>query len=375
MRRWRLTAGVVAGALLATGCAPFGAVAAMHAVVHAATLDATASASAQRPVPPTHVSATAGVKSVRLRWAAPSSDNGSPITGYVITRYYHGRAQASKTIKSAAVAAVLAGLPLGDPFVYRVAAKNRFGVSPQSTPSNVVTATGKLGPNAPPPAGGYFQTLPPGAKLPTGTACAAKAHYSAWEPRADNNAANHRTPPWPVKERNHPDFNSTFNEKFKPRINGDFTGTTDEIIQWAACKWGLSDELVRAEAVDETEWHQDNESDDENRSSGHCALGDNRDPCPTSFGILQIKWYYNPDSTRANSSYPWSRTMTAFSLDYALAWMRGCYEGWAYFGNQARGDLLGCMGGWYSGSFGDSGAQDYIARVQGFENSKPWRHW
>ena len=107
---------------------------------------------------------------------------------------------------------------------------------------------------------------------------------------------------------------------------------------------GLSDEVVRAEAIDETDWHMNNESDYEPRSAGHCALGDNRDPCPTSFGILQIKWYYNPDTNRANSSYPWSKNMTAFSLDYTLAWLRGCYEGWQYFGAESRGDLWGCLG-------------------------------
>ena len=41
--------------------------------------------------------------------------------------------------------------------------------------------------------------------------------------------------------------------------------------------------------------------------------------------------------------------MTAFSLDYTLASLRGCYEGWEYFGSKSRGDLMGCLGAWYSG--------------------------
>ena len=40
------------------------------------------------------------------------------------------------------------------------------------------------------------------------------------------------------------------------RVTGHFTGTTDEIIQWAACKWGLSDNLLRAIAVRESGWYQ-----------------------------------------------------------------------------------------------------------------------
>ena len=103
------------------------------------------------------------------------------------------------------------------------------------------------------------------------------------------------------------------------------------------------------------------ESDDEPRSNGHCTKGDHRNPCPTSFGILQIKWYYNPDSNPTNNSYPMSKNITAFSLDYTAAMLRGCYEGWQYFGSKARGDLLGCMGGWYSGSWHDGAANSYIA--------------
>ncbi len=166
-------------------------------------------------------------------------------------------------------------------------------------------------------------------------------HYSNWEPRPQNNAQNHRTPKRPLIVRKHPDFNTAWQTKFRPRISGNFTGTTDEIIQWAACKWGLSDDMLHAEAVDESDWSMNVESDDEPRANGHCAAGDHRDPCPTSFGILQIKWYFNPDKKPKNNSYPMSKNMTAFSLDYTAAQLRGCYEGWEYFGSKTRGDLWG----------------------------------
>src|SRR2546425_8834298 len=48
---------------------------------------------------------------------------------------------------------------------------------------------------ATPPAGGYLQILPPGSALPSDAQCAARVHRSAWEPRAENYAANHRVPP------------------------------------------------------------------------------------------------------------------------------------------------------------------------------------
>jgi hypothetical protein len=34
-----------------------------------------------------------------------------------------------------------------------------------------------------------------------------------------------------------------------PPAKGDDEGTTDEIIQWAACKWGIDTDVVRAQAV------------------------------------------------------------------------------------------------------------------------------
>jgi len=238
-----------------------------------------------------------------------------------------------------------------------------------------VNPTSKLHAKAPPPAEGYFPTLAPGAKLPSEASCDGRVKYSNWEPRPNNSLANHRTPKRPLVVRKHPDFNATWNSKFRPRVTGNFTGTTDEIIQWAACKWGLSDEMLRAESVDESNWSMNVESDFENRANGHCTRGDHRNPCPTSFGILQIKWYYNPDGNPANNSFPMSKNMTAFSLDYTAAMLRGCYQGWEYFGSKSRGDLWGCMGAWYSGDWYDGGAQAYIERVQEQYNSKPWRSW
>ena len=40
------------------------------------------------------------------------------------------------------------------------------------------------------------------------------------------------------------------------RVTGNFTGTTDQIIQWAACKWGIDEDIVRAQAAKESGWHQ-----------------------------------------------------------------------------------------------------------------------
>src|SRR5581483_8351475 len=77
-----------------------------------------------------------------------------------------------------------------------------------------------------------FATLPPGSALPSGAECAARMHRRGWEPRPENAAANETPGVTGVRidgagERGQ--------ELLAARIDGAFSGTTDEIIQWAAC--------------------------------------------------------------------------------------------------------------------------------------------
>jgi hypothetical protein len=225
------------------------------------------------------------------------------------------------------------------------------------------------------PVDGYFKTLPVGAALPSDATCAARVHRTAWEPRGGNTIANHVKPKQPVVLANDPAYDATFQQTYKPRVTGNFTGTTDEIFQWAACKWGLADNMVRAQAVEESHWHQNTESDFEPKSSGHCPQGEERDPCPTSFGILQIKWYFHPSLSPVDSSYPMSKAMTAFSVDYEVSEMRGCYDGHSFEGEKAKGDLFGCMGIWFAGALHTGPADEYIDRVKHSLDKKPWLKW
>lgn len=119
----------------------------------------------------------------------------------------------------------------------------------------------------PPPAGGYFPTLiAPGdvSALPRSGACARAVHRSTWEPRPDNDGANHvLVDPTSVHNSfasrprsSSGSYDSRWDSWLLPRVNGQFSGTTDEIIQWAACKWGLPDNYLRAEADTESTWFQ-----------------------------------------------------------------------------------------------------------------------
>jgi len=217
------------------------------------------------------------------------------------------------------------------------------------------------GSSSPPASGGYFSVLPPGSALPSGAECAARVHQSSWEPRHDNDAANHTSVTNTLGSFSQ--WNSAWNTNYKPRIDGAFQGTTDEIIQWAACKWGWSDELIRAEAVVESTWHQS-------------TIGDNG----TSYGLMQVRYLYHPRVQNgckdcAGSSWPNSQDSTAFNVDLFGAEMRGCYNGMSTYLGNTTGDIWNCIGSWYSGAWKDSGSATYQGWVQNALNNKPWLHW
>ena len=226
-------------------------------------------------------------------------------------------------------------------------------------------ASGGPPPPPVPPVPGDFQLLPVGASLPSDRDCAARVRRSSWEPRPENYDANHLTPGG-LALTDQPDFDGLWNATFRPRVTGAFIGTTDELIQWTACKWGLSADILRAQAAQESHWRQGAAGDLEARSEGNCAPEDGGDPCPTSFGLLQNKWYYN------RTAYPMLRTMTPFHLDWSAAKLRGCYDGRK---GHPAGDIWGCVGEWFSGAWNDAGAIAYVSRVKAQLDGRPWSRW
>jgi autotransporter family porin len=218
-------------------------------------------------------------------------------------------------------------------------------------------------PTVPPPTVApamLFPTLPPGTALPAEADCAARVRRSPWEPRPENRQANH-TVPATLALGEWSGHNERANRELLPRITGNFTGTTDEILQWGACKWGLDENLVRAVAVQESDWRQAMVGDTEDDPS-HCAPG-YATPCPTSFGITQVRWYVWP------GTFPHARDSTALAVDYWGGLVRSCYEGYvdwlhSFTDVYEKGDLWGCVGFWYAGRWYDDLNQDYIAKVQ-----------
>ena len=206
----------------------------------------------------------------------------------------------------------------------------------------------------------YFGLAPQGTPLPRSDAYCA----SHVEPMAENvpanEGANHDIPPagtnfdWGPSTTGNAALKANF-----AHVDGDFSGTTGEILEWAACKWGWDQDYAMAEAVDESVWKQSQVNNN-------------------AFGILQVSVSQDGDSPSANSGwggYPWVEESTAVNADAEMAYLRSCYEGdVSYLGNGYHaGDAWGCIGSWFSGQWYDSGATGYISDVQGFLNSKTWR--
>jgi hypothetical protein len=233
---------------------------------------------------------------------------------------------------------------------------------------------------------GYFGTLPPKSALPSETSCSsavlsqpssegipANTSYNDTKPTADELATFHALPLWradaPVA-----DFR---------RVDGKFTATTDQIIRWAACKWGLDENALRAEAWYETNWIESNAGDRRtDYSLCHTPNWNGWDgsECWQSYGIFQAKVFdYN--------IWPEGRDSTAFNSDFRGAYLRACMNGHVhYLGHKGKPEpgyptytsadpnykFWGCMGEWASGLWFDVGAIEYITFVRRTALAAAW---
>src|SRR3954468_14973172 len=86
-----------------------------------------------------------------------------------------------------------------------------------------------------PAPGSLFTTIRAGQPLPDDATCAARVRRSTWEPRPENATANRRPAtaaeiaqfaPW-----NHTEGYDDRAMTLSARVTGNFTGTTDEILQ------------------------------------------------------------------------------------------------------------------------------------------------
>ena len=224
-----------------------------------------------------------------------------------------------------------------------------------------------------------FRTLPPGAKLPSGAQCARMVRAVPFpETRAADQPGNSAVGQ-PVGPSLFPSGDSPQVALLAPLISGDFTGTTEQILLWAACKWGIDQDVVFAQAAAESAWQQgdlgDWVTDPADCPPGHGLGADGRpDLCPQSYGILQTKARFWKEA------WPGIEISTAMNVDVAYAVWRSCFDGYeVWLQNSAprnqpyhAGDLWGCVGRWFAGNWYSSAADHYIDRVQQLLREQVW---
>lgn len=222
----------------------------------------------------------------------------------------------------------------------------------------------------------FFNTVKPGQKLPSAALCAAWVRSRPLKENKGVNRKYNRTTGHRVGKNFFSGDTWQANKLIAPRVNGKFTGTTAEILRWAACKWGINQNIVFAQAAVESWWRQTTKGDWSTSGCppGH-GLGVDGTPgqCPQSWGILQNRYPYE------TSSWPGIMRSTAMNADLAYAIWRTCYDGYETWlntvqhnGTYQAGDAWGCVGRWFAGRWRTGPARQYIAFVRKYLREKIW---
>lgn len=290
--------------------------------------------------------------------------------------------------------------------------------SPMVTPSPAPPTPTPVPSATPTPAGvpAHFFTLPPNAALPSEQQCAAWVNaIPIAEVVPGNTPFNQTTPtaaqlsvflanPQPFKgdKQGIPGDFAT--------VSGNFTGSTDMIIRWAACKHGIDEDIVRAQATNESHTWQMNRPGDVRNTQSACVqpsypqltiwnttvtLVDGTsiacaNCCYQSWATIQNKMFYEP------TAWPAAANSTAFAFDITYAVWRSLINGnyATYFQSQSGGNntyatdiaaynasptpanldrlTWGAVGNHFSGGWWDSGAQTYIGQVQAILTARSW---
>ena len=199
----------------------------------------------------------------------------------------------------------------------------------------------------------YSETQPVGFDPLSSRKAAKKVKGAGEEVRPENRASNHRVP----KRKLLAAWRARSEMPYAKYVNGRFEGTTDEIIEWAAYKWGLDEDVLRAVAVVESWWRMS-------------VVGDNGD----SFGLYQVRRPF----------HCWdecwiARRFTAWNADYYGGIIRAYFDGKMEWLNTvergrdyAAGDLWGSVGAWFSGRWYTQPSVDYIGVVQQRLAERTW---
>ncbi len=343
------------------------------------------------PSTPTGLKANAGDGQVTLTWN-PSTDSAG-VAGYRVFR------NGGQVTQVASTSFTDSGLADGTTYSYTVVAFDAAGRSSASSAAvsatPVAAASPPVGSTSPPTGSGdppapltSFLPATDGHFTPLSDAAAAADVTPEPENRPGNTATNDYVPTTAQLQAFYGAVNSNGQtvvqaNPYDQYVTGHYTGTTDEIIQWAAWKWGIPADWLRAEYVQESRWNMSQLGDLATVSPAAYAEYPTQarvagtDEVYQSMGISQVKW--NPDGSVGAGTEPLRWESTAFNADYQAATLRfyfddpdGLRSAWGD-SSYSPGNAWASLGGWFEPyPWLNAGQLDYIAEVQAHLAARTW---
>jgi hypothetical protein len=237
---------------------------------------------------------------------------------------------------------------------------------------------------------GAQTTWAPVNARPLSDAAAAALVTRRPEIRADNATANSYVPSDSQLAAFHTAHNSygeaeSYFNPLRRYVTGRSTiahPSTDDLIQWTAHKWGIPEDIVRAQMAVESWWHQSamgdltHESDPGAFPAFSCPGGGPR--CYESLGLAQDRW--RPDGSLNPGAEPLRWKSTAFNLDLYGANIRFYYDGYAAQwgagmtdrGYTAGQDWMSIGAHFEPYPWNNSGQLGYIAKVRSYLAQGIW---
>lgn len=332
------------------------------------------------PSVPAGLTATAANARVTLSWNA--STGTAAITGYRVSRNGSQVAQVTNTTYTDT------GLANGTTYSYTVAALDSAGHV--SAPSGSVSATpsSQTGSGGGPPPIQVWLPFSSISFAPLSDQAAAADVVAVPEIRPANAQANNTMPTSGQLQSFYGTADYwgrnvvTFNPYYR-YVTGHYTGTTDEIIQWAAWKWGIPEDWLRAQYVQESFWKQAALGDLATVTASQYGQYPSQARVPgklevyQSMGISQIKW--TADGKVGAGTEPLRWESTAFNADYQAATIRFYFDdpggrrtAWGDPTFKA-GNAWNSVGGWFSSyPWLNPGQLHYIPLVQARLAARTW---
>lgn len=171
--------------------------------------------------------------------------------------------------------------------------------------------------------------------------------------------------------------------KYVDGLDGLRKPSTDDLIQWAAHKWGIPENWLRAEYVRESYWNGFQLGDETTVSRSWYRLYPYQAQVPhsldvyQSMGVSQVKWI--PDGSVGAGTEPLRWRSTAFNLDYQAAMVRFYYDNpsgaRSSWGDRtyAPCEKWSSIGGWFEPyPWHNAGQRQYVSQVQHYLRGRDW---